>query len=33
VSPGHIVVSWGSDTPSTKKRSEIFAAPVTISTH
>jgi hypothetical protein len=30
LSPGHLVVSWGSDTPTTAKKSEIFAAPVSI---
>ena len=29
LSPGHVVVSWGSATPSTGKKSEIFAAPIT----
>lgn len=33
LSPGHLVLSWGSDTPTTAKKSEIFAAPVAISTH
>lgn len=32
LSPGHVVVSWGSATPSTGKKSEIFAAPITAPT-
>ena len=30
LSPGHLVLSWGGDTPTTGKTSEIFAAPVTV---
>jgi hypothetical protein len=33
LSPGQIVVSWGSATPSTGKKSEIFAAPVAVQIH
>jgi hypothetical protein len=33
LSPGHVVLSWGSATPSTGKKSDIFAATVTVSTH
>jgi hypothetical protein len=29
LSPGHLVVSWGSATPSTGKKSDIFATPIT----
>jgi hypothetical protein len=32
LSPGHVVLSWGSATPSTAKKSHIFSAPVTVST-
>jgi hypothetical protein len=31
LSPGHVVVSWGSATPSSGKKSDIFAANVTVS--
>jgi hypothetical protein len=33
LSPGNVVLSWGSATPSTGKKSEIFVAPVTVQTH
>jgi hypothetical protein len=33
LSPGHVVLSWGSATPSSGKKSDIFAANVTVSTH
>jgi hypothetical protein len=33
LSPGHVVLSWGSATPATAKKSEIWAAPVAVSTH
>lgn len=33
LSPGHVVLSWGSATPSTAKKAHIFAANVTVSTH
>jgi hypothetical protein len=32
LAPGKVVLSWGSATDSTKKKSEIFAAPVTVPT-
>ena len=32
LSPGHVVLSWGSATPSTPKKSQIWAAPVTVTT-
>jgi hypothetical protein len=32
LAPGKVVLSWGSATASTKKKSEIFAAPVTATT-
>jgi hypothetical protein len=32
LSPGHVVLSWGSATASTQKKSEIFAANVAVST-
>ena len=32
LSPGHVVLSWGSATPSTAKKSNIFAANVTVTT-
>jgi hypothetical protein len=32
LSPGHVVLSWGSATASTAKKSEIFAANVAVST-
>ena len=33
LTPNDVVVSWGSDTASTKKQSEIWATHVTVSTH
>jgi hypothetical protein len=30
LAPGHVVLSWGSATPDTGKKSQIFAAPVTV---
>ena len=33
LSPNNVVVSWGSATPSTSKKSEIFAVPVTVQFH
>jgi len=33
LSPNTVVVSWGSATPSTGKKSEIFAVPVTVQFH
>src|SRR5437870_9176942 len=33
LSPGNVVLSWGSATASTQKKSEIFAANVTVTTH
>jgi hypothetical protein len=33
LSPTRVVVSWGSATPSTGKKSEIFAAPVAVKLH
>jgi hypothetical protein len=32
LSPGHVVLSWGSATPSSGKKSDIFAANVAVST-
>jgi hypothetical protein len=32
LSPGHLVLSWGSATPSSGKKSDIFAANVAVST-
>jgi hypothetical protein len=32
LSPGRVVLSWGSTTPSSGKKSDIFAAPVTVAT-
>jgi hypothetical protein len=32
LSPGHVVLSWGSATPSTQKKSNIFATNVTVTT-
>ena len=32
ISPGQVVLSWGSATASTQKKSEILAAPVTVTT-
>jgi len=33
LSPGHVVLSWGSATPSSGKKSDIFAANVAVSAH
>jgi hypothetical protein len=33
LSPNRVVLAWGSATPSTAKRSEIFAAPVAVQLH
>jgi hypothetical protein len=33
LSPGHVVLSWGSATPSSGKKSDIFAASVAVSAH
>jgi hypothetical protein len=33
LSPGNVVLSWGSSTPGTQKKSHIFAAPVAVRTH
>jgi len=33
LAPGKVVLSWGSATASTQKKSEIFAAPVTVQAH
>jgi hypothetical protein len=33
LAPGHVVLSWGSATPSSKKKSEIWAAQVTVAAH
>ena len=33
LSPGHLVLSWGMATATTGKKSQIFAAPVTVSGH
>jgi hypothetical protein len=33
LSPGNVVLSWGSATPSSGKKSDIFSANVAVSTH
>ena len=33
LSPGHVVLSWGSATPSSRKKSDIYAANVAVSAH
>jgi hypothetical protein len=33
LSPGRVVLSWGSATPSTSKKSDIFAAPIAVQLH
>ena len=33
LSPGNIVLSWGSATPSSGKKSDIFAAKVAVAPH